>query len=54
MIILSSQIKHQLRQRYIEVYKLRNTAHCLGQHKMAIAQSGITVTPNSEVEHSVK
>src|SRR5450432_572351 len=35
----------QERKRYLEVYKLRNTAHATGRHKMAIGPGGITVSP---------
>ena len=31
------------RQRYVEVYKLRNTAHVTGRHKMMIGPGGITI-----------
>lgn len=45
VIILSSTEEGQERQRYIEVYKLRNTAHLKGQHNMVIEQGGISIFP---------
>lgn len=33
------------RQRYLEVYKLRNTAHLKGRHNMAIGAGGIAIYP---------
>jgi len=34
------------RQRYLEVYKLRNTGHSTGRHEMAIGAGGVTVFPH--------
>jgi len=45
VIILSSTEEGQERQRYIEVYKLRNTAHLKGLHNMVIAHGGISIFP---------
>lgn len=33
------------RQRFFEVYKLRNTAHLRGRHKMEIGRGGIAISP---------
>lgn len=45
VIILSSVSVGQERQRFIEVYKLRNTAHLQGRHPMEIGADGISVSP---------
>jgi circadian clock protein KaiC len=45
VILLSSTEEGFERQRYLEVYKLRNTAHLKGRHAMAIAKGGIQVYP---------
>jgi circadian clock protein KaiC len=45
VILLSSTEEGFERQRYIEVYKLRNTAHLKGRHSMAIGPGGIQVFP---------
>lgn len=36
------------RDRFIEIYKLRNTAHVNGRHKMDITKNGIVIMPNVE------
>ncbi len=38
------------RQRYLEIYKLRNTAHLKGRHSLAIGAGGITVYPRYDIE----
>jgi circadian clock protein KaiC len=43
VILLSATEVGAKRQRYLEVYKLRNTAHVTGRHEMVIATGGITV-----------
>jgi circadian clock protein KaiC len=48
VIILSSLEEGQERQRYIEVYKLRNTAHLKGRHNMVIGPGGVSVYPRYE------
>jgi circadian clock protein KaiC len=48
VIILSSIEEGQERQRYIEVYKLRNTAHLKGRHNMVIGPGGVSVYPRYE------
>jgi circadian clock protein KaiC len=45
VILLSSSEEDRERARYIEVYKLRNTAHLNGRHNMAIGPDGINVFP---------
>ena len=45
IIILSSTEEGLERQRYIEVYKLRNTAHLKGRHNLVIGPGGILVFP---------
>src|SRR6185437_7976893 len=45
VILLSSTEEDLDRHRYIEVYKLRNTAHLKGRHSMAIGKGGIQVFP---------
>jgi circadian clock protein KaiC len=45
VIILSSTEEGLERWRYLEVYKLRNTAHLKGRHNMVIGQGGISVFP---------
>lgn len=41
VIILSTVVKESSRERYLEVYKLRNTAHSIGRHKIKIGKNGI-------------
>jgi circadian clock protein KaiC len=45
VILLSSPEEGRERTRYLEVYKLRNTAHLRGRHDMAIGPEGINVFP---------
>ncbi len=45
VIILSSTEEAQERQRYLEIYKLRNTAHLKGRHNMKIEKGGVAVFP---------
>ncbi len=45
-VILLSAVEEGLeRRRYVEVYKLRNTAHLEGRHDMEIAEGGVRVFP---------
>jgi|GEM_PF-29909 len=44
-IILTSTEEGLERRRYIEVYKLRNTAHLKGRHSMTIGAGGINIFP---------
>jgi circadian clock protein KaiC len=52
VILLSSIEEDRERARYIEVYKLRNTAHLRGRHNMAIGPDGISVFPRYASEPS--
>jgi circadian clock protein KaiC len=45
VILLTSSEEAFERERYIEVYKLRNTAHSKGRHSLVIGQGGITIFP---------
>lgn len=45
VILLSSTEEAFERHRYIEVYKLRNTAHLKGRHSLTIGPGGITIYP---------
>jgi circadian clock protein KaiC len=48
VILLSATEEGAERQRYLEIYKLRNTAHSTGRHKMVIRAGGITVFPHGD------
>lgn len=50
VVLLSSTEEGFERRRYIEVYKLRNTAHLKGRHRIAIGPDGMTVFPRHNVE----
>lgn len=45
VILLSSTEEGFERQRYIEIYKLRNTAHAKGRHNMVIEKGGVAIFP---------
>lgn len=45
IIVLSFTEEDNERQRYIEVYKLRNTAHFRGRHNLVIEHGGLSVFP---------
>ena len=45
VVILSAVEEGLERQRYIEIYKLRNSAHLKGRHNMSIEQGGIRIFP---------
>lgn len=47
VILLTASEEELERARYIEVYKLRITAHRSGRHKLEIGQDGIKVEPGS-------
>jgi len=49
VVLLTSSEEGFERQRYIEVYKLRNTAHLKGRHNMIVGSGGITVFPRYDV-----
>ena len=48
-IVLSAVEEGFERRRYIEIYKLRNTAHMTGRHSMVIGPRGITIVPRYRV-----
>lgn len=50
VILLSSVEEGMERHRYLEVYKLRNTAHLKGRHDMTIGKGGISVFPRYTAE----
>lgn len=54
VILLSATEEGVERQRYLEVYKLRNTAHVTGRHEMAIGAGGITVAPRERAAAAPK
>jgi len=45
VILLSSDEEGLERERYIEIYKLRNTAHLKGRHSLSIEQGGMKIYP---------
>jgi circadian clock protein KaiC len=45
VIILTALEEGQERQRYIEIYKLRNTAHLKGRHNLLIGEGGVSIFP---------
>jgi circadian clock protein KaiC len=47
VILLTATEKGLERERFLEVYKLRNTAHVTGRHPMVIGTGGITVFPRA-------
>ncbi|MDC0681741.1 ATPase domain-containing protein [Sorangium atrum] len=50
VILLSSTEEGLERQRYIEIYKLRNTAHLRGRHSVLIGPGGLIVYPRYNAE----
>jgi circadian clock protein KaiC len=50
VMLLSSTEEGFDRHRYLEVYKLRNTAHLTGRHKLHIGPGGVAVFPRHDVE----
>ena len=48
LLTASNRDEDLTRERYIEIYKLRNTAHVNGRHKMDISENGIVIIPNTE------
>ncbi len=50
VILLSSVEEGLERQRYVEIYKLRNTAHLKGRHNLTIGPNGLTIFPRYTVE----
>jgi circadian clock protein KaiC len=53
VILLSSTEEGLERQRYLEVYKLRNTSHAKGRHSMVIGDGGIHIYPRYSVAASL-
>jgi circadian clock protein KaiC len=49
-ILLTASERGLERRRYVEIYKLRNTAHLGGRHSMTIGEGGIRVFPRYTVE----
>ena len=49
VILLTSTEEGMKRKRFIEIYKLRNTAHLDGRHKMEITSNGIFITPREKL-----
>jgi circadian clock protein KaiC len=47
LLTASNNEKTLKRDRFIEIYKLRNTSHANGRHEMQIGNNGIIVKPNS-------
>jgi circadian clock protein KaiC len=50
VIILTSTSEDLERQRYLEVYKLRNTVHLKGRHAMTIEAGGMRIFPRYSVQ----
>ncbi|HET9106272.1 MAG TPA: ATPase domain-containing protein [Steroidobacteraceae bacterium] len=50
VVLLTSTEEGFERQRYIEVYKLRNTAHLKGRHSMLVGSGGISIFPRYELD----
>lgn len=53
VILLSSAAEGLERQRYLEIYKLRNTAHLKGRHSMLIDKGGVEIFPRYNVEAAI-
>jgi circadian clock protein KaiC len=52
VILLTAPEEGLDRHRYIEIYKLRNTAHLKGRHSMVIGPGGIAIHPRYEAKAS--
>ncbi len=50
VILLSSTEEGLDRERYLEVYKLRNTAHLKGRHSIVIGRGGLIIFPRYTLE----
>lgn len=48
LLTASNRDEDLTRERFIEIYKLRNTAHVNGRHKMEISENGIVIMPYAE------
>lgn len=46
LLSASNNEENLTRDRFIEIYKLRNTAHVNGRHRMKIERGGLTIIPN--------
>lgn len=53
VVILTATEEGLERERYIEVYKLRNTAHLKGRHTMTIGKGGIKIFPRYQTMEKV-
>jgi circadian clock protein KaiC len=54
ILLLTSTEEAFNRRRYLEVYKLRNTAHLAGRHGMSIGPGGIRITPRHQTDAHAK
>ena len=54
VVLLTSTEEGRERLRYLEVYKLRNTAHLRGRHNMTIGPGGISIFPRYSSEADVR
>ena len=54
VVLLTSSEEGFERERYIEVYKLRNTAHLKGRHNMTVGSGGIAVFPRYDAEAELR
>jgi circadian clock protein KaiC len=50
ILLLTSTEERYERERYVEVYKLRGTAHSKGRHNMVIGKAGLEVYPRAALE----
>ena len=50
VVLLTSTEEGLGRQRYIEVYKHRNTAHLKGRHSMLVGSGGISIFPRYDMD----
>lgn len=49
VMVLTSTLEGLERQRYLEVYKMRNTAHLKGRHSMDIGRGGVAIYPRYDL-----
>ena len=54
VILLTSSEEAFERQRYMEIYKLRNTAHSKGRHNLIIGPGGINIFPRYPAESAAE
>lgn len=50
VLLLTATEEGLERQRYLEIYKMRNTAHLKGRHSITIGPGGVTIYPRYESE----